>query len=69
MSDREQNGRRNNALQSGEGDLALGDDEREFGAGGQRVQRPLSGNPKDSRPGRDPTVPRGQGAAKTGGRH
>ncbi|PAX08719.1 hypothetical protein [Sphingomonas lenta] len=28
----------NDALQSGEGDLARGQDEREFGAGGQDVQ-------------------------------
>ena len=35
MSRREPNRRDNDALQSGEGDLAVGQDEREFGAGGQ----------------------------------
>jgi hypothetical protein len=63
MIDREPNRRTNDSLQSGEGELALGEDEREFGAGGQTVQRPLNGNDgPDRRTGRDPTVPRKQGA-------
>ena len=58
MTDREPNRRTNDSLQSGEGDLALGEDEREFGAGGQVVQRPLSRNDApDRKTGRDPTVP------------
>ena len=35
MDNREQNRRDNDALQSGEGQPATGQDEREFGAGGQ----------------------------------
>ena len=35
MTNREQNKRDNDALQSGEGDLALGQDARDFGVGGQ----------------------------------
>ena len=63
MIDREPNRRTNDSLQSGEGDVALGEDEREFGAGGQTVQRPLNGNDvPNRRTGRDPTVPRKQGA-------
>lgn len=69
MIDREPNRRANDALQSGEGNLALGDEERDFGAGRQTTQEPLSRKDADSRrSGRDPTVPRGQGAAKIGGR-
>lgn len=62
MTHRELNRRTNDSPQSGEGDLALGEDERDFGAGGQVVQRPLSRNDApDRRTGRDPTVPgRGQ---------
>jgi hypothetical protein len=63
MNDREPNRRTNDALQSGEGNLALGEDERDFGAGRQRTQVPLSRNDAPNRKsGRDPTVPRGQGA-------
>jgi hypothetical protein len=48
----------NDALQSGEGDLALGQDERAFGAGGQKVQRPLDGNDAPDRDAaRDGTLP------------
>ena len=62
MIDREPNRRTNDSLQSGEGDLALGEDEREFGAGGQVVQRPLSRNDApDRKVGRDPTVPGREG--------
>jgi hypothetical protein len=70
MNDREQNRRTNDALQSGEGNLALGDEERDFGAGRQKTQEPLSRKDAQNRKsGRDPTVPRGQGAAEIGGRH
>ena len=63
MNDREPNRRTNDALQSGEGNLALGEDERDLGAGRQRTQVPLGGNDApDSKVGRDPTVPRGHGA-------
>lgn len=52
------NKRDNDTLQSGEGDLALGQDERAFGAGGQQVQRPLDGNDAPDRDtGRDATLP------------
>ena len=58
MADRDSNRRENDARQSSEIDPALGEDERAFGAGGQKVQRPLSGNDKPNRDtGRDPTVP------------
>jgi hypothetical protein len=57
MSDSEKNRRDNDSRQSSEVDLALGQDEREFGAGGQTVQRPLSGDDRpDRETGRDPTV-------------
>jgi hypothetical protein len=58
MADRDSNRRENDARQSSEIDPALGEDERAFGAGGQKVQRPLSGNDKPNRDtGRDRTVP------------
>ncbi|CAA9506964.1 MAG: hypothetical protein AVDCRST_MAG39-1766 [uncultured Sphingomonadaceae bacterium] len=38
MSDRKENKAINDALQSGEGDPARGQDEQEFGAGGQDVE-------------------------------
>jgi hypothetical protein len=58
MADRDENRRENDARQSSETDQALGQDERMFGAGGQKVQRPLSGDDKpDRETGRDPTVP------------
>jgi hypothetical protein len=58
MADRDQNRRENDARQSSETDPALGQDERAFGAGGQKVQRSLSGDDKPDRAaGRDPTVP------------
>ncbi len=58
MSDRKQSARENDALQSSEEDLALGEDERAFGAGGQTVQQELKGNDaRDREPDRDPTVP------------
>jgi hypothetical protein len=48
----------NDTLQSGEGDLALGQDERAFGAGGQQVQRPLDGNDAPDRDAnRDGSLP------------
>ena len=48
MSNREQNRRENDALQSGEGDLAIGQDESDFGAGGQEpVNTQVEGKPAD----------------------
>ena len=62
MSDREQNRRENDALQSGEGDLGLGQDERLFGAGGQKEQRALDGDDAPDRDiTRDNSVPQGTG--------
>ncbi len=59
MAERETNRRDNDSRQSSETDLALGQDERAFGAGGQKVQRPLSsGDSPDREFGRDPTVPK-----------
>lgn len=52
MSNREQNKRDNDALQSGEGDLAKGQDAGEFGADGQTVLSELDG---DDAPDRDVT--------------
>ena len=58
MADRDSNRRENDARQSGENDQALGNDERMFGAGKQKVQRPLERDDRPSREtGRDPTVP------------
>ena len=52
--------RENDSLQSGEGDLALGQDERAFGAGGQQEVRPVSGNDAPDRDThRDGTLPEG----------
>ena len=67
MSRREPNRRDNDALQSGEGDLAVGQDEREFGAGGQKVQRALGKHEAANRDvDRDPTVPAGQSPSGSG---
>ena len=58
MADRDSNRRENDARQSSENDQALGNDERMFGAGKQKMHRPLSGDDKpDRETGRDPTVP------------
>lgn len=58
MNNREQNRRANDALQSGEGDPALGQDARDFGAGGQTVSNTQGqGSPADREVGRDTTVP------------
>ena len=59
MSDRDQNRRDNDALQSSEIDTALGDDEHAFGAGGQRTSGPLSTDDDraDRDPDRDATLP------------
>ena len=63
MSDRDQNRRDNDALQSSEDDLALGQDERAFGAGGQAEERALSGNDEADRDvQRDETLPDGANA-------
>jgi hypothetical protein len=61
MNDRDKRSRENDALQSGEGDLALGQDERDFGAGKQVETRAFDPGHKDApdrKAGRDPTVPR-----------
>lgn len=61
MSDRDKRSRENDALQSGEGDLALGEDAREFGAGKQvetRAFDPGHEDAPDRKSGRDPAVPR-----------
>ena len=70
MTDREPNRGENDSLQSSETDEALGQDERAFGAGGQKVQQPLgSGDDKPDRdPNRDPTVP-GRQPEETASRH
>ncbi len=59
MSNRDQNKRDNDALQSSEIDAALGEDERAFGAGGQRTSGPLSSDDdaSDRDADRDPTLP------------
>ncbi|WP_205478632.1 hypothetical protein [Sphingomonas arenae] len=59
MSNRDQNRRDNDALQSSEADAALGDDERAFGAGGQQTSGPLSSDDdrSDRDPDRDTTIP------------
>jgi hypothetical protein len=53
MSDREPSRRRNDALQSGEGNPSYGEDARMFGEGGQTTERPLEPGHKDA-PDRDP---------------
>lgn len=58
MSNREDNRRENDALQSGEGDLAYGQDDRDFGTGGQAVTNTQGqSKPADREAGRDPSVP------------
>jgi hypothetical protein len=58
MNDREQNRRENDALQSGEDDLAFGQDDRDFGAGGQTVTDTQGeGSPQDRATDRDTSVP------------
>jgi hypothetical protein len=57
MSDREQNHRLNDSLQSGEGDPTYGEDQRDFGEGGQTDIDPDSREQHDIH--RDPTIPRG----------
>lgn len=62
MSNREEHRRENDALQSGEGDVGLGQDEHQFGAGGQQVQRALDGDDAPDRDiTRDKSVPQGAG--------
>jgi hypothetical protein len=58
MSNREQNAQDSDALQSAEGEPALGQDERAFGAGGQTVQQEIDArDAPDRETGRDTTVP------------
>ena len=57
MADRDQNRRENDARQSSEADKALGQDERMFGAGGQKTQGPPGDDKLNPEAGRDATVP------------
>ena len=58
MSNREQNRRENDALQSAEGDPAYGQDDRDFGTGAQSVTNTQGeGKPADRETGRDSTTP------------
>lgn len=57
MSDRKQNRRVNDSLESAEGSPAYGGDPAEFGENGQRYADPDTGNDRDIR--RDPTIPPG----------
>jgi hypothetical protein len=69
MSKHEPNRRTNDALHGGEGNPAYGDEPRDFGANRQVTLDPLSKKDAANRKaGRDPTVPRGQGAMKISGR-
>ena len=57
MTSDEKQRRENDSLQSGEGDLAYGQDPRDFGAGGEIATAPLRGDDEPHRnPERDPTV-------------
>lgn len=57
MTDREQNRRENDALQSGEDDPAYGQDSRDFGEGGQQVTDTIDKNDAPHRDvDRDPTL-------------
>ena len=59
MSDREANRRENDALQSGENDPAFGQDDRDFGTGGQSVTNTQGeSKPADRDTDRDSTVPK-----------
>jgi len=58
MSDRGENRRDNDALQSGEGRPGQGQDAAEFGAGGQTVNNTQGeGGPKDRQVERNSTLP------------
>ena len=58
MSNREDNRRENDALQSGEGNPAYGQDDRDFGTGGQTVTNTQGeSKPADRETNRDSTVP------------
>jgi hypothetical protein len=57
MSDRDQNRRLDDSLQSGEGNPAYGEDQRDFGEGGQTDLDPDSNEQRDIH--RDPTIPPG----------
>lgn len=67
MTDDVNKRRENDALQSGEGDLAYGQDTRDFGEGGQTATQPLTGDDeKDRDPTRDRSLdPAHQSAAST----
>ena len=59
MSDDVKQRRTNDSLQGGAGNPAYGEDERDFGAGRQRSQRPFEPGHEDAKdrdPDRDPTV-------------
>jgi hypothetical protein len=60
MMDRDSNRRDNDALQSGETNPALGQDERDFGAGRQRTVDTIDRDDAKHRDvDRDPTLPAG----------
>jgi hypothetical protein len=59
MSNREANRRENDALQSGENDPAFGQDDRDFGTGGQTVTNTQGeSKPADRDTGRDSSLPK-----------
>jgi hypothetical protein len=63
MSDRSENRRENDALQSGEGRPGEGQDAGDFGAGGQTVTNTQGeSSPKDRQVDRDSTLPPGDRA-------
>jgi hypothetical protein len=57
MTDREQNRRLNDSLQSGQDDPAYGEDPHDFGEGGQTAVDADTGDTHDIH--RDPTIPPG----------
>lgn len=57
MTDPKDRRRENDALQSGEGNLAYGQEPQDFGAGGQTTTAPLTSDDEPHRdPERDPTL-------------
>lgn len=60
-TDREHSRRTNDALQGGEGNPAFGEEERDFGAGGQTIERPLEkADARDRNPERDESLAPGE---------
>jgi hypothetical protein len=67
MSNREANRRENDSLQSGENNPAYGQDDRNFGTGGQTVTDTQGeGRPEDRETGHDESVPSNQSASAGG---